>query len=53
MKYRILWADDEIEYLKPHIFFLSERGYEVTTVTNGEDAVQLSRESWFRHHFLR
>ncbi|MCS7210757.1 MAG: bifunctional response regulator/alkaline phosphatase family protein [Chloroherpetonaceae bacterium] len=52
MKYRILWADDEIEYLKPHIFFLSERGYEVTTVTNGEDAVQLSRESWFDIIFL-
>ena len=35
----ILWADDEIDLLKPHILFLSEKGYKVTTVTNGNDAV--------------
>ncbi len=52
MKYHILWADDEIEYLKPHIFFLHEKGYEVTTVTNGEDAVQLSRTSRYDIIFL-
>jgi len=52
MKYRILWADDEIDYLRPHVLFLSEKGYEVTTVTNGEDAVQLSREQPFDIVFL-
>src|SRR3970040_2047609 len=36
---RILWVDDEIELLRSHIIFLSEKGYEVDTVTNGEDAI--------------
>ncbi|MBX7152626.1 PglZ domain-containing protein [bacterium] len=36
---KIIWADDEIELLKPHILFLQQRGYDVTPVTNGEDAV--------------
>ncbi|MGA0255769.1 MAG: response regulator, partial [Rhodothermales bacterium] len=36
---RILWADDEIDLLKPHVLFLESRGYEVTSVTNGADAI--------------
>ena len=36
---RILWADDEIEMLQAHILFLREKGYEVETVTNGNDAL--------------
>ncbi len=36
----ILWADDEIEFLKPHILLLEERGYRVKTVNNGNDAVE-------------
>ena len=35
----ILWADDEIDLLKPHIMFLKQKGYEVTTVSNGRDAL--------------
>ncbi len=38
---RILWADDEIELLKPQVMFLEKRGYEVETVTNGHDALEL------------
>ena len=38
-KERILWADDEIDLLKPHILFLENKGYEVETVTNGRDAI--------------
>ena len=38
-KRRILWADDEIDLLKPHIRFLEARGYEVVGVLNGEDAL--------------
>ena len=34
----ILWADDEIDYLKSHIFFLEEKGYKVYPVNSGEDA---------------
>ena len=35
----ILWADDEIDMLKPHILFLKAKGYQVTTVSNGSDAL--------------
>jgi len=40
-KIRILWTDDEIEILKPHIIFLTEKGYEVETCSNGNDTVDL------------
>ncbi|MDZ7765654.1 MAG: bifunctional response regulator/alkaline phosphatase family protein [Melioribacteraceae bacterium] len=36
---KILWVDDEIELLKSHVIFLTEKGYNVETVTNGEDAI--------------
>ena len=36
---KILWVDDEIELLKPHIFFLEGKGYEVETANNGYDAL--------------
>ena len=35
----ILWADDEIDLLKPHILFLKNKGYGVVTVNNGRDAL--------------
>jgi CheY-like chemotaxis protein len=38
-KIRILWADDEIDLLKPQVMFLESKGYEVVMVTNGHDAV--------------
>ena len=41
---QILWADDEIDLLRPHILFLETKGYEVTSVTNGADAVERVRE---------
>lgn len=37
--YQILWADDEIDLLKPHIIFLQTKGYEVTPVLSGVDAI--------------
>jgi CheY-like chemotaxis protein len=39
-KISILWADDEIELLKPHLLYLQEKGYDVKAVTNGNDAVE-------------
>jgi CheY-like chemotaxis protein len=48
----ILWADDEIDLLKPHILFLSEKGYKVTTVTNGNDAVEAFKNNHFDLVFL-
>ena len=37
----ILWADDEIDLLKPHIMFLKNKGYDVVTVNNGRDALEM------------
>lgn len=37
----ILWADDEIELLKPHVLFLEEKGFTVETTTNGQDAIDM------------
>ena len=37
---KILWADDEIDLLKPHILFLKNKGYDVTTVSSGIDALE-------------
>lgn len=43
----ILWVDDEIELLKAHIIFLQKKGYEVTTVSNGADAIEECRQRTF------
>lgn len=51
-KDRILWADDEMDLLQPYILFLEEKGYEVVTVTNGKDAVDLCRKESFDIIFL-
>ena len=40
---RILWVDDEIDLLRPHLLFLQQRGYQVDAVTNGDDALALLR----------
>jgi len=40
---RILWVDDEIEFLRAHILFLEEHGYEVARATNGDDAVAMAK----------
>lgn len=40
-KIKILWADDEIDLLKPHILFLQSKGYEVLTAANGYDALDI------------
>jgi DNA-binding response OmpR family regulator len=46
-KLRILWTDDEIEVLKPHIYFLREKGYEIDTCSNGNDTVDLVRQNQY------
>lgn len=51
-RYSILWADDEIDLLKPHILFLQQRGYDITPVNNGSDAVELCEEKNFDVVFL-
>lgn len=49
---RILWADDEIELLKPHILFLQQKGYEVMTANNGTDAIDMADDQHFDLIFL-
>ena len=51
-KIRILWTDDEVEALKPHIIFLEEKGYEVLTCSNGTDTVDLIGRQPFDILFL-
>ena len=43
----LLWVDDEIEQLKAQILFLEKKDYEVVTVSNGTDAIDLCRERSF------
>jgi DNA-binding response OmpR family regulator len=43
----LLWADDEMELLRPHLLFLEKKGYEVVTVTNGIDAIEECRQRTF------
>lgn len=54
MAYRkkILWADDEIDILRPHILFLEEKGYTVNPVNSGQDALDAIREESFDIIFL-
>lgn len=49
---KILWVDDEIEILKPHILFLEQKGYDVKAVNNGTDAIELIDNERFDIVFL-
>ena len=50
---RILWVDDEIDLLQPYIIYLKEKGYEVVTASNGEDAIEaISRQTSDDSHQL-
>ena len=46
-KGNILWVDDEIDLLKPHIMYLENKGYNVVPVHSGEDAIHLTKEDSF------
>lgn len=39
---RILWADDEIDLLQPYVIYLNQKGYEVLTANNGQDAIDIT-----------
>ncbi|MDR1920022.1 MAG: response regulator, partial [Tannerellaceae bacterium] len=51
-KANILWADDEIDLLKPHILFLTDKGYEVDAVVSGQDALDRCKEQDYALIFL-
>jgi len=51
-KIKILWVDDEIDLLKPHILFLEKKNYDVTTCNNGRDAIDIFADGDFDIVFL-
>ncbi len=51
-KIKILWADDEIDMLRPHILFLEEKGYDVDAVNSGDEAIDLIKENNYDIIFL-
>ena len=51
-QFKILWADDEIELLKPHILFLEQKGYLITPVNSGSDALEEIDHNYFDIVFL-
>lgn len=48
----ILWIDDEIDLLQAHILFLQQKGYTLSTATNGTDAIEMVRTTPFDLVFL-
>ncbi|MCE1189710.1 MAG: response regulator [Ignavibacteria bacterium] len=49
---KILWVDDEIELFRSHIILLNDKGYDVTTLTNGADCLDTLKEQEFDLVFL-
>ncbi|TDI68879.1 MAG: PglZ domain-containing protein [Bacteroidetes bacterium] len=49
---KVLWVDDEIDLLKPHIIFLESRNYSVTTAQSGMEALQEIEKNSFDIVFL-
>lgn len=52
MKKRILWVDDEVDSLRSLMYFLDNEGYQVETVSNGADGVELLGKEGFDLIFL-
>ena len=52
MEATILWADDEIDLLKPHILFLEQKGFTIDTANNGSDAVEMAAAKHYDIIFL-
>ena len=44
---KILWIDDEINLLRPHILYLKEKGYDVDITTTGKEGLRLMRDQNF------
>ncbi|MDH8702101.1 DNA-binding response OmpR family regulator [Dysgonomonadaceae bacterium PH5-43] len=49
---KVLWADDEMDLLKPHVLFLTDKGYDIVTVCSGQDALDSIKEDSFDLVFL-
>lgn len=51
-KVKVLWVDDEIDLLKPHILFLEQKSYAVTTCQSGSEAIDIIKDELFDIVFL-
>ena len=49
---KILWADDEIDLLKPHIIYLEGKGYDISSAKSGDEALDILEEKKFDLIFL-
>jgi len=49
---KILWIDDEIEMLKPHIIFLEAKGYQLDTINNGSEGLDMIKNTHYDLVFL-
>ena len=47
MSGKILWIDDEVDLLRPHIVFLENKGYKVTPVNNVNEALEIIEKEKF------
>ena len=52
MNTKILWADDEIDLLKPHILFLKAKGYDVIPAMSGMEALEILKNEFVNIIFL-
>ena len=50
--FKLLWVDDEIDLLKPHILFLEKKNYTITTCQSGAEAIDLVKDKDFDLIFL-
>jgi len=51
-KHHILWVDDEVELLKPYILFMSDKGYQITPINNGIEAIEKCQSNHYDMVFL-
>jgi CheY-like chemotaxis protein len=51
-KLKLLWADDEIDLLKPYVLFLEEKGHDVATTNSGDGAIEMVKENNYDIIFL-
>lgn len=49
---KILWVDDEVDLLKPHIIFLEKKGYTIDTRISGTEALEAIEETNYDLIFL-
>ncbi|MBR2177942.1 MAG: response regulator, partial [Paludibacteraceae bacterium] len=49
---KILWIDDEQDLLKPYFLYLQDKGYEVESASNGQDAIEMCANSIYDIIFL-